>query len=90
MIQFGIVVSPIDAEHPQTSAYNSIGIFPLNIPINFYSPSFGNPLWEEKPTSTILSDIEETMANFRFATELMAWEIASDEALAAFEAKLLE
>lgn len=60
------------------------------ISVEFYSPSFGNPLLEEKPTSTILSDIEEIMANLRFATELMAWEIASDEALATFEAKLLE
>jgi len=90
MIQFGTVVSPIDAEHPQTSAYKSIEIFQPNIPINFDSPSFGNPLWEEKPTSTILSDIEETMTNLRFATELIAWEIASDEALVNFEVKLLE
>jgi len=58
--------------------------------ISFYIESFGNALWEEKPTSIILPNIEEIMSNVQFTTELMAWEIASDEALVAFEAKLLE
>jgi len=59
-------------------------------PIAFYLNSFGNPLWEEKPTSIILPNIEEIMFNLQFAAELIAWETTSDEALVAFETKLLE
>jgi hypothetical protein len=41
---------------------------------------------EEKPTRTFLS--AERKGNLQFAAELSAWDAASDEALAVFEAKL--
>ena len=58
MVKFGIIDSPVDAEHPQTSSYKSIEIAPLNFPMNSNLISFGNPLWEEKPTEIILSYLE--------------------------------
>jgi len=81
---------PRDAKSPFSLCYKSVDWMSQNMGLVFYSTSFGNPLLEEKPTRTIISNIEETMANLQFAAELMAWEIASDEALAAFESKLLE
>jgi hypothetical protein len=56
MVKFGIIESPVDAEHPQTSAYKSVEFVLRDVPINFSLPSFGNPLWEEKATETISSD----------------------------------
>lgn len=81
---------PVDEENPQTLSYKSVDWRSRNIGVVFYSPSFANPLFEEKPTLTVLSTFGETRRDLQFAAELSAWDIVSDEALAAFEARLFE
>lgn len=89
MMELGKIESvPVNAKNPQTLSYKSVDWRSKSIGIVFYSPSFGNPLLEEKPTHTILTNIKETTSNLKFAAELSAWDAASDEALALFEAKL--